>query len=446
MAPAQVADPEGDVEMGFEEDDDQVERLINEGKFEKSGRQYKTWKKNSPFLYDLILGTALTWPTLTVQWFPDVKEPEGKNYRLHRLLLGTHTSDESTNYLQISHVQMPKTVAPNPDEYDEVSGEIGGYGVGADATIKSDIVQKIEHPGEVNKARYNPHNPDMIATLCVDGRILIFDRTKHPSQPEVPGRINAQVELIGHSQEGFGLSWNPHEDGWLASGSEDKTMCLWDLKSLAAGSNSIRPWRRYTHHTQIVNDVQYHPIAKSFIGSVSDDQTLQIVDVRQAATNKAALIANRGHLDAINALAFNPTSEVLVATASADKTIGIWDIRNAKEKVHTLEGHNDAVTSVAWHPTEPGILGSGSYDRRIIFWDLTRIGEEQLPDDLDDGPPELLFMHGGHTNHLADFSWNPNEPWLVASAAEDNLLQIWKVADSIVDRDESDLPVDELDR
>lgn len=57
-----------------------------------------------------------------------------------------------------------------------------------------------------------------------------------------------------------------------------------------------------------------------------------------------------------------------------------------------------------------------------------------------------LFMHGGHTNHLADFSWNPNEPWLVASAAEDNLLQIWKVADSIVGKDDGDLPVDELDR
>jgi histone-binding protein RBBP4 len=57
-----------------------------------------------------------------------------------------------------------------------------------------------------------------------------------------------------------------------------------------------------------------------------------------------------------------------------------------------------------------------------------------------------LFMHGGHTNHLADFSWNPNEPWLVASAAEDNLLQIWKAADSIVSKDDGDLPVDELDR
>lgn len=162
-----------------------------------------------------------------------------------------------------------------------------------------------------------------------------------------------------------------------------------DLKTLEADSRILRPARRYTHHTQIVNDVQYHPISKNFIGSVSDDQTLQIVDLRHSETNKAAVVAKRGHLDAINALAFNPKSEVLVATASADKTIGIWDLRNVKEKVHTLEGHNDAVTSLAWHPTEAGILGSGSYDRRIIFWDLSRVGEEQLPDDQDDGPPEL---------------------------------------------------------
>lgn len=125
---------------------------------------------------------------------------------------------------------------------------------------------------------------------------------------------------------------------------------------------------------------------------MSDDQTLQIVDVRHSETGKAAVVARRGHLDAINALAFNPNSEVLVATASADKTIGIWDLRNVKEKVHTLEGHMDAVTSLAWHPTEAGILGSASYDRRIIFWDLSRVGEEQLPDDQDDGVPELYVV------------------------------------------------------
>ena len=158
---------------------------------------------------------------------------------------------------------------------------------------------------------------------------------------------------------------------------------------MSSGGHILKPSRKYTHHTQIVNDVQYHSFSKNLIGTVSDDLTFQVIDVRQAATNKAVLSTNRGHTDAINALSFSPTSEYLVATASADHTIGIWDLRNLNDKIHTLEGHNDAVTSLAWHPTEAGILGSGSYDRRIIFWDLSRVGAEQLPDESEDGPPEL---------------------------------------------------------
>ena len=40
------------------------ERVINE--------EYKIWKKNTPFLYDLVMTHALEWPSLTAQWLPDV--------------------------------------------------------------------------------------------------------------------------------------------------------------------------------------------------------------------------------------------------------------------------------------------------------------------------------------------------------------------------------------
>ena len=47
------------------------ERVINE--------EYKIWKKNTPFLYDLVMTHALEWPSLTAQWLPDVTRPEGEN-------------------------------------------------------------------------------------------------------------------------------------------------------------------------------------------------------------------------------------------------------------------------------------------------------------------------------------------------------------------------------
>ena len=49
-----------------QEDERMEEKIVNE--------EYKTWKKNAPFLYDMMLSTALEWPTLTTQWLPDVQE------------------------------------------------------------------------------------------------------------------------------------------------------------------------------------------------------------------------------------------------------------------------------------------------------------------------------------------------------------------------------------
>jgi WD40 repeat protein len=64
-----------------------------------------------------------------------------------------------------------------------------------------------------------------------------------------------------------------------------------------------------------------------------------------------------------------------------------------------------------------------------------RIGDEQSEEDANDGPPELLFVHGGHTAKISELSWNPGEKWVVASVAEDNVLQIWEMAESVYSDD-----------
>ena len=156
-----------------------------------------------------------------------------------------------------------------------------------------------------------------------------------------------------------------------------------------ASNKAVKPSRSFEHHTDIVNDVQFHPKHPDIIGTVSDDLTLQFVDTRIEGNNGVAVKAEDAHSDAINALSFNPVSEFILATGSADRSIGIWDMRNPKIKLHACIGHQDSVTSLEWHPFEQSILGSSSYDRRLIFWDLSKVGEEQTPEDAEDGPPEV---------------------------------------------------------
>ncbi|PVI00453.1 WD40 repeat-like protein [Periconia macrospinosa] len=407
-------------------DEEQImeNKLINE--------EYKIWKKNSVFLYDMLYARALEWPTLTTQWLPDKKHIDGTNLSLHRAILGTHTSNQAQNYLQIAHVEIPDLRTPDLSELNE-RGEVGGHGH-ARQPFEYKIAQRINHPDEVNKARYQPQNPEIIASSCVNGDILIFDRTKHPMQPK-DNTIKYEAALKGHSGEGFGLAWNSVNEGHLVTGNEDKTVRTWDLRGgFSKDSKGIDPTATYTVHSATVNDVQYHPTMPSIIGSVSDDLTWQGIDTRQKSRTRA-MWRKVAHSDQVNCLAFHPDPkfETLLATGSSDKTIAIWDLRNFDRPLHTLQGHNEGVMGLQWHPQDPSVLASSSNDRRIRFWDLSKIGEEQTPDEAEEGPPELIFMHGGFTNRICDFDFNKNEPWVMMGAAEDNQLQIFRPARKLVE-------------
>lgn len=184
--------------------------------------------------------------------------------------------------------------------------------------------------------------------------------------------------------------------------------------------------------------MQWHPTQANFFGSVSDDSYLNIHDIRQDNRDKATH-ATVAHKEAVNCLAFNPINEYILATGSSDSTVALWDMRNLKARIHTLEGHKEgsSVQTINWHPTEETILASAADDRRLLLWDLSKIGEEQDAEDAEDGVPELFFSHAGHTDQLHDFSWNLNMPWTIASAAQDNILQIWQPAHNIVSDDVS---------
>lgn len=77
--------------------------------------------------------------------------------------------------------------------------EIGGYGAYNIAEIQ--ITQKIVHEGEVNRARYQFENPNVIATKSRSGEVYVFDRTMHASFPNDES-FNPDLRLVGHSQEG----------------------------------------------------------------------------------------------------------------------------------------------------------------------------------------------------------------------------------------------------
>jgi len=151
------------------------------------------------------------------------------------------------------------------------------------------------------------------------GPVYIFDRTKHTSTPSSDGICRPDLKLVGHSKEGYGMSWHGKREGVLLTASEDTTTHQWDITKNPK-EKSISPVRVYTGHSAWVEDVAYSPLVDHVFGSVGDDKKLMIWDSRSSDGSKA-LFNVEAHSMEINCLAFNPKNEYILATGSADKVL-----------------------------------------------------------------------------------------------------------------------------
>lgn len=349
---------------------------------------------------------ALEWPSLTTQWLPTI-ELVSEDYYYQKLLLGTHTSDD-VNYLIIAQVEMPENKIDN--SYFTVDDTVNETG-------KIKIIKRFVHPGEVNRARYMPTNENIIATKSPTGVVLIYDINEQPHNNS--SNTSAKLILKGHSKDGYGLAWN--KESLLASGSDDNLICVWDLNGQQSGKE-IEPMHTFEAHSAVVGDVAWHSKFTSIFASVSDDQMLFLWDAR----TKKPVKAYRAHTGEINSVDFHPESENLLITGSSDKTCVIWDIRNFSRRLHSFD-HKDEVFQVKFSPQMPNLIATTGTNYKINIWDLNKVGEEQNAVDAEDGPPELEFIHSGHTGKVSEFSWNPNKKWTLSSVAEDNIVQVWQV-------------------
>ncbi|KAI7854859.1 NURF complex component [Circinella umbellata] len=368
----------------------------------KITQEHQTWKESVPQLYEMMIEHTIAWPTLTCQWLPVIEKSD--EYLRQELLIGTHTNDEEPNQVQILQVDLPL-------------GEAGKA-----RKPKWQTLKKMGHEGEVNRARYQPSDPNKIATKTRHGDVLIFDRRKNHHETE----CDPLLRLKGHTTEGYGLEWSIHKatSNHLLSAGFDKIICHWDIGQ----EGQVDPIAKYEAHTDCVEDISWNAKDPFIFASVADDKKLMIWDTRQPTKPMQNIQAHEAE---INSVAFNWRQDWMIATGSADKTIGLFDIRKLDTKLHSFELHEGEVTQVVWNPKEPAVLASAGLDRRINIWDLRHIGEEQTAEDMEDGPPELLFMHSGHTNRISDFSWDPMEQWVIASAGEDNIIQLWEMTKDI---------------
>jgi WD40 repeat protein len=154
----------------------------------------------------------------------------------------------------------------------------------------------------------------------------------------------------------------------LSAASRDKTIMLWNFENDVAFEKET-----FKQHTGAVNTAAFSADG-SHIVSGSDDKTLKIWDLE---TGQATTLS--GHGGPIHSAAFSPDGRYVVS-ASEDGTLRLWHWK--MKQFWTLEEHSDPIY-VADFSADGRFVVSGGNDKTLKLWDVsawTHVKAEQKTD------------------------------------------------------------------
>ncbi len=240
------------------------------------------------------------------------------------------------------------------------------------------------HKDDVNSVTWSPDGK-YLASGSEDETVKIWDAKSGESLKT----------LEGHSHFVWSVSWSP--DGkYLASGAGDNNVIIWD-------ANSGEKLQTLKGHSCAVWFLCWSPDGK-YLASESHDNILKIWDVNYGVEVKTL----DGGYDGFRYVCWSPDGKYLASGSTGYQAVIIWDAKSG-EILKTLEGHSNFVRSVCWSP-DGKHLASGSEDKTIIIWDAKRGKKNKTLE--------------GHSDWVNSVNWSPDGKYLASGAGDSNVI-IW---------------------
>lgn len=206
-------------------------------------------------------------------------------------------------------------------------------------------------------------------------------------------RINPS---LGHAAGVTACAFSP--DGrWAVSGSDDRTLKLWEVTT----GECLHTW---TGHGRTVTACAFFPDGSQIL-SASDDRSLRTWSL---ATSECSAVL-RGHTGWVRACAVSPDGQHIVS-AGFDRVLRIWDAGGAW--IGSLKGHEHWIRSCAFSADGRHVV-SGGDDRSIRLWNIA--------------DQKCVGVLRGHAQSVTSCSFSPDGHRIV-TASIDRELRLWEVA------------------
>ncbi|XP_060535243.1 protein HIRA homolog [Cylas formicarius] len=281
----------------------------------------------------------------------------------------------------------------------------------SDPKVPKMLCQMDNHLACVNVVRWS-HGGHYLASGSDDKLVMIWRLTNEGSSSIFgSGKVNVETwkcvhTLNSHTGDVLDLAWAPH-DGWLASGSVDNTVIVWNSHNFPEKVAMLK------NHTGMVKGVTWDPVGK-YLASQSDDKSLRIWRTsdwtqQETVTDPFQECSATTH---VLRCSWSPDGQYLVSAHAMNgggPTAQIIE-REGWKQDKDFVGHRKAVTCVRFNsnifkkssPDSPKkatqycCCAIGSRDRSISVW-LTSLKRPLvvIKDLFDDSVLDISWSSGG---------------------------------------------------